>query len=165
MMLGMKMNQAKALFFDRRSVHSAVDKATHRVLSRFGAFVRTRARTSIRRPKKTNRDGKTIRLPSEPGEPPRNQTDLLRDSILFAYDPQHRSVVIGPVLLNSKGGHHIPETLEYGGTTTVDFWDKSGSDWQRKKRRVKVQARPFMGPAFEYVTDNEMPTMWRNSIK
>jgi hypothetical protein len=46
---------AKQGFFDRAKVKNAVDAGTRRVLSRFGAFVRTRARTSIRKRKGTHR--------------------------------------------------------------------------------------------------------------
>src|SRR5690606_6172596 len=54
---GMKITE---LFFDRKAVTSRVDKATRKVLSRFGAFVRRTARSSIRKRKKT----------SQPGSPP-----------------------------------------------------------------------------------------------
>jgi hypothetical protein len=56
----MTFQAAKGSFFDRAKVKNAVDAGTRRVLSRFGAFVRTRARTSIRKRKGT----------SPPGGPP-----------------------------------------------------------------------------------------------
>ena len=46
-MIGMKLDAAKGLFFDRARVTNAVDRTTRKNLSRFGAFVRKRARTSI----------------------------------------------------------------------------------------------------------------------
>ena len=36
-MIGMRIDQAKGLFFDRAAVTSAADRAQRRVLSRFGA--------------------------------------------------------------------------------------------------------------------------------
>ena len=40
------------LFFDSKKVRRSVDRATRRVLSRFGSFVRRTARSSIRKRKK-----------------------------------------------------------------------------------------------------------------
>lgn len=60
-MINLTFKEAKAGFFDRARVMEAVDKATKKVLSRFGAYVRTRAKTSIRKGR-----GRT----SEPGRPP-----------------------------------------------------------------------------------------------
>jgi len=56
------------LFFDRQAVISKVDAATRRVLSRFGAFVRQRAKSSIRK----------RRNPAPPGSPPSSHTGLLK---------------------------------------------------------------------------------------
>ena len=84
----------KAMFFDKAAVIGAVDKATRKVLSKFGAFVRTGARHSLRKRKST----------SDPGEPPSSHTGLLKKFILFGYDREHRSVVIGPMRLNQKIG-------------------------------------------------------------
>src|SRR5690606_27235103 len=89
-MIGMKVNQAKALFFDRRAVTSRVDRATRKVLSRFGAFVRTRARSSLRRRKGA----------SPPGQPPSSHTELVKRFLFFVYESEQKGVVIGPALLN-----------------------------------------------------------------
>ncbi len=139
----------KQMFFDRKAVTSRVDRATRKVLSRFGAFVRTGARHSIRKRKAT----------SAPGEPPSSHTGLLRKFIFFGYDRDRRSVVIGPQRLNQKVGD-APHALEYGGTSTV----VEGLRSRRKKRRIKVAARPFMGPAFER-EQPKLPAMWAKSIK
>jgi len=139
----------KQMFFDRKAVTSRVDRATRKVLSRFGAFVRTGARHSIRKRKAI----------SEPGEPPSSHTGLLRKFIFFGYDRDRRSVVIGPQRLNQKVGD-APHALEYGGTSTV----VEGLRSRRKKRRIKIAARPFMGPAFEREKP-KLPAMWESSIK
>ena len=134
------------LFFDRKAVLGKVDRATRRVLSRFGAFVRRTARSSIRKRKRT----------SAPGAPPSSHTGLLKKFIFFGYDPAKRSVVIGPERLSQKGRGEAPHLLEYGGTGTVER--------RGKRRRAKVRARPFMGPAFEK-EEPKLAAMWRDSIK
>jgi len=139
----------KAIFFDRKAVRSAVDRTVRRVLSRFGAFVRRAARSSIRKRKRA----------SVPGEPPSSHTGLLRRFIFFGYDAGKRSVVIGPQRLNQKVGD-APAALEYGGTSTV-VEDLRG---RRRKRRVRIKARPYMGPAFEQEKP-KLAAMWRDSVK
>ena len=139
----------KEMFFDRGKVRRKTDSATRRVLGKFGAFVRRAARSSIRRRKRT----------SAPGEPPSSHTGLLRKFIFFGYDAERRSVVIGPQRLNQKVGD-APHALEHGGISTV----VEGLRGKRKKRRVKLAARPYMGPAFEQ-EQPKLPAMWRDSVK
>jgi len=136
----------KNLFFDSKAVRDRTDRATRRVLSRFGAFVRRSARSSIRRRKRT----------SQPGSPPSSHTGLLKRFIFFGYDPRKESVVIGPVRLTQKGRGEAPNLLEYGGTTKVEH--------RGKRKRAKVRPRPFMGPAFEK-EQPKLPAMWKGSIK
>lgn len=129
------VGQFKDIFFDSPKVKRAVDRALRRTLSRFGAFVRTRSRTSIRKSKKI----------SAPGSPPRSHVGLLRNLILFGYEPATKSVVIGPALLRKLPGKTIPETLEYGGRLIM-----------RGKGPAKYGnyiARPYMRPA----RDAELP--------
>jgi hypothetical protein len=137
--------EIKRMFFDRQAVISKVDAATRRVLSKFGAFVRRSAKSSIRKRKR----------PASPGQPPSSHTGLLKKFIFFGYDADRQSVVIGPTRLNQKGRGEAPPLLEYGGKTTL----KRGG----KKRRVTYQARPYMGPAFEKEKP-QLPAMWRGSI-
>ena len=138
--------EIKQLFFDSPKVVRAVDSTTRRVLSKFGAFVRRTARSSIRKRKRI----------SEPGSPPSSHSGLLKKFIFFGYDPAKRSVVIGPERLSQKGRGEAPHLLEYGGTGTVER--------RGKRRRAKVRARPFMGPAFEK-EEPKLPAMWKGSIK
>ena len=93
-MIGMKLSKAKLSFFDSKAVTGAVDKATRRVLSRFGAFVRRGAKSSIRKRKRV----------SKPGEQPSSHTGLLKKFIFFGYDRSRSSVVIGPARLNFSLG-------------------------------------------------------------
>ena len=144
-MIGMKISQAKGLFFDRAKVTGAVDKGTRRVLSKFGAFVRQGAKSSIRKRKKV----------SEPGKPPSSHTGLLKRHIYFLFSPERRSVIIGPTLLDSKQTD-APYLLEHGDTVTR----------KRRGKRVRMtyRPRPFMGPAFEK-EQSQLPALWRNSVK
>ena len=172
--------EAKALFFDSAKIRQAVSKANRANLSKAGAFVRTAASRSIRpRPRmkpdelspeqrlifaKRVRNAKRRGLappklpmrPSLPGQPPADQTKVLKRTILFGYDEASKSVVVGPILRSSsKGtgtGVPVPLVLEVGGKTR-SFDGSSGM----------VKARPFMKPAL----DSEMPKfpdLWRNSL-
>lgn len=144
-MIGFKID--KAMFFDRQKVIDATDRASRRVLSRFGAFVRQRARTSIRKRKGT----------SAPGKPPHSHVGLLRRFIFFGYDPRKRSVVIGPTALSNSNGE-APSLLEYGGTTRI-------RDTRNGRRRTaRFRGRPYMGPALE-AEQPKLPSMWRDSVK
>lgn len=139
----------KTMFFNSKAVMSRVDKATRRVLSRFGAFVRRTAKSSIRKRKR----------PSQPGSPPSSHSGLLKKFIWFGYDPQQQSVVIGPARLNQKIGD-APHALEHGGESTV----VEGLRGKRRTRRVKLAPRPYMGPAFEK-EKTKLPAMWAASIR
>jgi hypothetical protein len=138
--------EIKQLFFDSPKVVRAVDRTTRRVLSKFGAFVRRTARSSIRKRKRI----------SEPGSPPSSHSGLLKKFLFFGYEPRKDSVVIGPVRLTQKGRGEAPSLLEYGGSTKVEH--------RGKRKRAKVRPRPFMGPAFEK-EEPKLPTMWKGSIK
>jgi hypothetical protein len=143
-MIGLKLKQAKGLFFDRHAVLSAVTRAQRKVLSKFGAFVRQEARSRIRRRKRSSREG----------ESPSTWTGLLKRNIFFVFDPGRRSVVIGPILLNR--GTDAPATLEHGGAVTR-------RDRQGKQKRVVYAPRPYMGPAFDR-EQTKLPELWRDSV-
>jgi len=151
-MISMRMD-IKRTFFDRKAVSSAVDRTTRRVLSRFGAYVRRGAKSSIRKRKKI----------SEPGRPPSSHTGLLKKFIFFAYDRDRRSVVIGPVALNQKGGD-APEALEYGGRSRVTYRALKRGNRKRRERVIRVKARPYMRPAMDAELP-KLPAMWRDSIR
>lgn len=174
-MIGLSVNQAKGLFFDRARVVSAVSKAERRVLSKFGAFVRTRARSSIRTRKKA----------SQPGRPPSSHTGILKGYLFFAYEPSRRSVVIGPAKTNQVFFRMdgtpvtglVPEVLEYGGAIRILEVLKYGR-WQRadlrSKRRlaglktrlrtVTIAPRPYMNPALRAEAP-KFPLFWRDAVK
>ncbi|MCL4198983.1 MAG: hypothetical protein KJZ69_15955 [Phycisphaerales bacterium] len=137
----------KQMFFDRPKVKRAVDAARRKVLSKAGAFIRQTARTSIRKRKGS----------SKPGSPPHSHVGLLRRFILFGYDRQSDSVVVGPVGFKASTA---PRVLESGGTTTVTRRRRG----KRTERRVRIAARPYMTPALEKERP-KLPELWRNSVK
>jgi hypothetical protein len=142
--LGLRL--AKSNFFDRAAVESAVDRATLRNLARFGAFVRTRSRSSIRKRKAI----------SAPGQPPSSHVGTLKKFIFFSFEPTSRSVVIGPTRTSGRG--EAPSVLEHGGTSVFVA--------PRKRRPVtaRYRPRPFMGPAFDE-EQKKLPDLWRNSVR
>jgi len=143
--IGLTIRQAQSGFFDRSRVIAATSAAERRVLSRFGAFVRQRARTSMRRSDGT----------APPGSPPYAHTGLLRTHLYFAWDGSRRSVVVGPARLNQKAGD-APRVLEYGGV--VIRRDGNGT------RVTRVRPRPFMVPAFNQELQR-LPPLWRSAIR
>lgn len=129
---------------DRRKLAQAAARANKRALTKVGAFVRRRARSSIRKRKRISR----------PGQPPSGHTGKLRKLILFGYDPAGPSVVIGP--RPTRSGSDAPQALEHGGR-----YPRSSHG-----RRVvyRYRARPFMGPALSAEQSN-IPDKWRDSVK
>lgn len=159
--------RVKQLFFDTRKVKHAVDRARRKALSKAGAFIQRRARSSIRKRKD----------PSPPGKPPSSHVGFLRKLIFFSYDPQSDSVVIGP--LKRANTSDAPHTLEFGGriktrkATRVRVKAGRNRDGRFKKDRViKVAAgttmnyapRPYMGPALK-AEEKNLPRHWANSVK
>lgn len=144
--------RVKALFFDRPKVLRAVGAARRKVLSKAGAFIRQRARTSMR-PRKGS---------APPGAPPNVHEGSLRRLLFFAYDPRADSVVVGPVGFRRS---EAPRTLEFGGRATVARrrLQKDGSRTVRT-RRVRIEARPYMGPALRKERPN-IPRAWANSVR
>jgi hypothetical protein len=157
-MITLKVKQFQSGFFDRKTVLDRVDKATARVLSRAGSFVRTRARSSIRKRRKGI---------SRPGSPPFSRTGKLKQFIFFAYEERARSVVIGPARLNGTVATESLPALEYGGRSfKLERKYGGGANARPQKRRtpIKVAARPFMRPALAAELP-KLSAMWRNSVK
>ena len=139
----------KSLFFDSPKVLRAVSKAKRRELSRSGAFIRTRAKSSIR-----SRKGY-----APPGKPPHSNVGHLKRLIYFSYDPASDSVVVGPI--GWKKGE-VPALLEYGGHAIRARPRYRGR--QPERRRVYYRARPYMGPALLAELKN-IPKRWHNAIR
>lgn len=133
----------------------APHNAKRKVLSKAGAFIRTAAKTSIRKRKGS--------APWGGGAPPHSHEDSLppqRRLILFGYDKPNDSVVVGPVGFKKS---EAPSVLEYGGDTVV-FRRLGGRGGKLTSQKVKIAPRPYMAPALEKERPN-LPLLWRNSIK
>ncbi len=158
----------KQLFFDRQRVQRAVDSARRRVLSQAGAFIRQAAKTSIRKRKR----------PAPPGHPPHSHVGLLRRFILFGYDRQTDSVVVGPVGFAKS---NVPHVLEFGGVTItrqpklIPVERSAPSKRRRRSAKTKwvrvpagarlvYEPRPYMGPAMAKELP-KFPELWHNSIR
>lgn len=165
------------LFFDANRITSGVASQEERAMSRFGAFVMTAARRSIKaapqvklagltegeRSKYRQRiglwksRGKSGKKPrrrsahSQPGNPPFTQTKLLPRNIFFVYDRANHNVIIGPVLLGKSTG--AQKTLEHGGEAETPAG-----------KRVTIEERPYMKPALAQERD-KAPEGWRNTLR
>jgi hypothetical protein len=100
------LRMESVVFFDRIKIEDPTKAAQLRAMSKMGAFIRRRAQTSMRRRK---------RGASRPGTPPNARVGYLRDYILFAYDPETDSVVVGPIVYGRSSGGKVPATHEFGG--------------------------------------------------
>ena len=123
---GFSFRELRKGFFDTAAVMAAVDKKTRGVMSRAGSFIRTRARSSIRKRKEA----------SPPGKPPSSHAGQLR-LIFFAFDESSKSMVVGPIAfkpLRLSAGI-VPGLHEFGGTVA------------QRGRRLRYPPRPFMEPA------------------
>lgn len=162
---------ARLQFFDRAGVQKQMDAGTRRALSKAGAFVRRRARSSIRKRRRISEPGKP---PSAHGPPPNLRT------IYFVYEAQTKSVVVGPVKLNASTGGlsagTVPATLELGGSATIEEVSRNnGRTWFRRtsrrrrpgeiyrRRKLRYKPRPFMGPAVDKERD-KAPEMFRDVL-
>jgi len=153
--------EVKGLFFDRKSVTSAMDKATARGLSRAGALVRIIAIRSIKR---------TKRKISRPGEQPKSHEPKGKrpsmKEIYFHFDPANTDVIVGAIRYSTRANADtpasVPSILEHGGQSGIYERRRKGGTWGQASRRsalrpyqeervrmVTIAARPFMVPALK----------------
>jgi hypothetical protein len=156
----------KELFFDSKRVIEALVKGTRDALSRAGAFVMTRARSSIRSSKNS----------AKPGRPPRSHTGDLKNKIYFAYDDTagKNAVVIGP-LRYRKG--EAPNILEFGGDEhrmvrdIIATRDANGrfagnKFGPRHPGVAHYPGNPFMGPSLKTEVDKgTIAKAWEGCVK
>jgi hypothetical protein len=131
----------KQAFFDSSKVTKSLDRATKKALSKFGAFVRQRSRSSIRSRKKV----------SMPGQPPSSHVGTLKKLIFFAYESEQKTVVIGPTPF---GKGTAPSLLESGGIAV-----------SRNGKRLNYRPRPFMKPAFDTELAKKPAEFWKDEMK
>lgn len=174
------LKEAKRNFFDKPRVLNALDKARLRALSKAGAFIRKRARSSMRRSPSY----------SKPGRPPHAHVGLLKTMLFFSYDRSRESVVIGPVALSRSSD--VAPLLEFGARVTArhERWaatkiamTSSSSVVRRRAQRASDRRwqvtlvakagdrlvyapRPFMGPALvAEVEAGTIPRQWAGEVR
>jgi hypothetical protein len=170
--IGMKLTAiGKDNFFDSEAVIKRLSAADRKVMSKYGAYVRTDSRQSIKKAvvknKKEIRAAKKAGLEapkpeyvsSKPGETPRSRrpNNPIKRILFGVETPQEAgnlfsgNVVIG---FGLQGGNasDVPGRLEKGGT----FRTKRG-------KVVQVAARPTMVPAQKRV-NTRMPAMFADSL-
>lgn len=145
-------------FFDRPAVKQAMDAATHKSLFKAGSYVRKRARSSIRRRKK----------PSPPGSPPSAHatSEPSLKTILYAWDPQSRSVVVGPVKLNqvqytTAGARvSVPKIHEFGGSVEIREWQFDATD------RITLEMLQRFPSMWKFTREwSRRDLRWRNTAR
>lgn len=113
-MISLDFKAAKGLFLDREVVSRDVDRTTAKALAKAGAWIRATARNSIR---SVPASARFTAPASRPGEPPRSRVGNLKRFLFFVYEPDSRSVVVGPARIARATG--APATLEFGGTSGI----------------------------------------------
>lgn len=172
--------KVKTLFFDRKAVRRAMDRATRRALSLAGYAIMRTARESM-----PYRSGKK---PSPAGRPPfaHKGHPRLRKLLFFSVDDSRRSVVIGPVKfekgeapsLNEDGGlvRRVKRVFRRAGRKAASkaqaraFLKKVRTGQVAKAPAATVTytarypERPFMGPAMKKEIPR-LPSRWQNSVR
>jgi len=152
--------KVQRVLLDVSKVQHSVDKEKRRATMRGLAFVRRRARSSLRRRKKV----------SEPGSPPSvHARGRGLKTILFEYDSRTGGGRVGPVKLDGTNNLVINEktaasTQEFGGKVRLRQRRRRGQKRQ-PARVVRYEARPFMGPALEKeVAEGNIASPWANVV-
>lgn len=153
-MLNLTLKDLKVQW-NAKPIISAADRARNKMLGKFGGYVRSTAKNSI----KTGADNQH----APPGKPPVGHTGNPRykDWIFYFVDYSSGEVVIGAILLPRKDNQTVPGTLERGGTSQVPVY----RGWGRS-RKITIQqaARPHMQPAFDKAVEKMLPQLIENSI-
>lgn len=165
--MAFSLKAAKAAFFDTEKVRKATDRGTRKALSKFGAFVRQRDKSSLKyktgkadagNPPHVHRNsGFTRTKKNRAGAESKQKASPLRELTLFAYDEVRRSVLIGAAAFRSPVGEGlIPRTVEEGGT---------GPFLSRGKIKQGVfKPHPHLGPAFRAELP-KAPQMFKDIIR
>lgn len=122
----MGVREYKQSFFRPDALLSKVEQKEKRALSKMGAFIRTRMKSSIRYRKKASTPGSppsahktsgfTRERKSKDGTITRQEKSPLKELIFFGYDSSTKTVVVGPAKF-SRG--EAPGVLEKGGTAHI----------------------------------------------
>lgn len=134
---------------DARAVARAYQRGERRALIRGAAYLRGIARRRMRRRSRAAR----------PGEGPTVRKGQLRQFLLYAYEPNRGTAVVGPRRLAGATGD-TPEALEHGKVTTR--WVGRGKN--RRQERVRYEARPSTMPALQQ-GKGDLPKFWQSAIR
>lgn len=182
-----QLTSFKGTFFDRHKVTDPVERMWRRNLSRFGAFVRQRSKTSIRyskrpapagQPPHAHRTATKAKKNKKTGVVKVQPVSLLREFIFFGYEASANTVVIGPALLRgtrskTTSASTIPELLEHGGEAQIEQdkqvgWKSVGREripiTARSTKPARYSPRPFMRPAADKETPKFMASL-KDSVK
>lgn len=148
--LNIKQKRSK---FNRKEMERDIGKENALAMNKMAAFVRRRARSSLRRRKKSAPAG------SPPSVHSSHSVATLKN-IQYAYDPQSHSTVVGVMPFESK-------SLEWNSAGTGAALQESGGRAvfrRRRKSKRPVRAstfapHPFIGPAGE-AEANKFPSLW-----
>jgi hypothetical protein len=153
--IGMRLEAAKRFLFDPTKVLDRAERAELSALAKFGAYVRRRAKSSIRKRRRS----------AEPGSPPSSHVGWIRDFLFFFVGRKKKDVVIGPILLNSVSSEsdRAPELLEKGGDAVRRRYDAKRRTYG-SMRRLRYRGNPFMVPAFNAELPNA-PEPFRGQVK
>ena len=149
------IKMAKANFFDPKAFADPIRRAKARILSRFGATVRSIAKKMIK-PASDWDDH------APPGAPPKSHTGKrkYKDFIFFFHDKANDTVIIGGALLPRKDRTIVPGVLEYGGETEQTYFEHG----VKKTRVVMQEPRPHMRKAYDIAVKKLLPDLIKNSI-
>lgn len=147
------LGEFKAAFFDR-AVTDGIDRGAKKALSRFGAFVWKRDKSSLRYRKAAATPGKPpsvhrstgftrVRKNRKTRTETKQPASPLRELTLFAFDPLQKSVVIGAALFGKSkvGPGVVPKVIEEGGAAPFVSHGKI--------KTGRYPAHPHLGPAFQ----------------
>jgi len=100
---------------ETRRLLAQLDRQERSFLLRWGTYVRTTAKRSIKRyAPKVASDGKTvIGGASKPGQPPKSRKGLLKRGIAYSFS--NGGMIAGPEKIYGLASDGAPQTLEYGG--------------------------------------------------
>ena len=176
--INLSIDAAKGTFFSAEKVIAAVDKAVAKALSKYGAYVRQRAKSSLKYSKEASAPGqiphvhKTLsrtKTNKKTGVTKIQPVSPLREFIFFGYDASSQTVVIGPTLFHAAkrkatGGHTVPEIIEKGGSEQAEKVIFLSGRRTVKTHSATYAPRPFMAPAAAAETPKFLASL-KDSVK
>ena len=149
----------QAVFFSDQKIKSLADKGQRKSLSQCGAYTATTAKQSLRyvgkknaaasapagRPPFARRSERFRRKTTnkKTGVSKDRATSPLKELIFFGFDPQRKSVVIGPIQFRgaARKSYLVPTALEKGASVQVRLGGR--------RVRARIAPHPFMAPALK----------------